>query len=121
MVTTGDEHLPAKREPRGRARQEADALDVVNAILDRVEPVITLINTLAERSLKAREAEGRFKIRMAWMVAGLVAVIVGAASVLTYVGKMDGSTFGFLLGLVVGYVLTFIRDAIYPPKTTPGG
>src|SRR5258708_7414569 len=112
----GDEGLPAKREPRGRARQETDALDVVSAILDRVQPVITLINTIAERSLTAREAEGRFKIRMAWMGTGLVSASVGAGSVLTYVGKREGSTFGFLLGLVVGYVPTFTRDAIYPPN-----
>jgi len=105
--------VPSRRSGLGA---KPNALDTVNAILDRVQPLIELINTVAERSLKAREAEGRFKMRMAWIVAGLVALIVGVAATLTYFAKMDGSTFGFLLGLVVGYVLTFIRDAIYPPK-----
>ncbi len=104
--------LPARRDGEGK---EPNALDVVNAVLDRVQPLIDLINTLADKSLRTREAEGRFKIRMAWIVAGLVVFIVGGAGVLTYFGKVDGQTFGFLLGLVVGYVLTFIRDAIYPP------
>lgn len=108
-------NLPAKRGSSGD-EGEASLVDVVNAILDRMQPVLDLVNTVAERSLKSREAEGRFKSRMAWLVAGLVTLIVGTTAWLTYAGKMSGETFGFLLGLVLGYVLTFIRDAIYPPK-----
>ena len=69
-----DEHLPARRS-RGPEEQSSGA-EIVNAVLDRVQPLIDLINTIAERSLKAREAEGRFKMRMTWIVAGLVALIV---------------------------------------------
>jgi len=42
----------------------------------------------------------------------LVAFIVLVAGLLTWKGKIDGSTFTFLLGLIVGYVLTFVRDQI---------
>jgi hypothetical protein len=44
-----------------------------------------------------------------------VVLIVLVAGTLTYLDKVDGSTFTFLLGTVVGYVLTFIREWIAPP------
>jgi hypothetical protein len=53
---------------------------------------------------------------MAWAAICVVAVIVGVAAFLTYHGKIDGSTFTFLLGLIVGYVLTFVRDQITGPE-----
>ena len=36
-------------------------------------------------------------------------VIIGVATYLTLRGKIDGSTLTFLLGVIVGYVLTFVR------------
>ena len=49
---------------------------------------------------------------MAWVAVLIVGV--GTSVYLTYLGKLDASTFGFLLGLVVGFVLKFIRDTISP-------
>jgi len=51
-------------------------------------------------------------MKMAWMVVDLVSVIVLASGILTYFNKIDGSTFTFLLGLIVSYILTFFRDSI---------
>ena len=87
---------------------------VVHAIADRVDPVLKLVTGIMERNLKAQESDSKFRVHMAWVAVLIVGVIVGVAAYLTYVDKLDGSTFGFLLGLVVGYVLTFIRDAITP-------
>ncbi len=86
--------------------------DIINTIADRVEPVLKIITTIAERSLKASETDVRFRVHMAKVAVFVVSIIVIAAGILTYVGKLDGSTFGFLLGLIVGYMLTFIRDSI---------
>ena len=64
-----------------------------------------------------QEAKARFSLRMSLIACGVVLAIVVVAGTLTFEGKVDGSTFTFLLGLVVGYVLTFIRDSIQPPKS----
>lgn len=93
----------------------ASLVDIINIIADRVEPVVKIITTIAERSLKANQAEARFRVHMAWIAVLIVAMIVVISGTLTYFGKLDGPTFGFLLGLIVGYVLTFIRDSIKPP------
>ena len=90
-------------------------IDIINTIADRVEPVIKIITTIADRYSKANEFEMKFRIRMARVAVFVVFGIVGIAGFLTYQGKVDGSTFGFLLGLIVGYVLTFIRDSIKRP------
>lgn len=91
-------------------------VDIVNVISDRVDPIIQLIKTITEKNLASRESESKFKIHMAWVAVVVVGIIVGVSTLLTWLGKMDGSTFGFLLGLVIGYALTFIRDALRPKE-----
>jgi uncharacterized membrane protein len=90
-------------------------IDIINIIADRVDPLLKIVTTMAERMLKSKETEVRYRTRMAWVAVIIVTFIVGVAGFLTYVGKVDGTTFGFLLGLIVGYVLTFIRDSINKP------
>ena len=104
------------RKPQRREPSDGSLVEVIDKVLERVEPLVKLIETFSTQSLKSREAEGRFKIWMALFAAVVVVLVVGVSAFLTYEGKLDGSTFGFLLGLVVGYVLSFIREAIYPPK-----
>lgn len=90
---------------------------IIHALADRADPLVKIIAQFGERLLNAQEAKARFSIRMSLMACGVVTVIVIVAGILTYTGKIDGSTFTFLLGLVVGYILTFIRDSIQPPKS----
>ena len=89
--------------------------DIINTIADRAEPLIGIVKQVAEHVLQSQQARSRFSLHMSLVAGGIVTLIVVAAGLLTYAGKVDGSTFGFLLGLVVGYVLTFIRDSIRPP------
>jgi hypothetical protein len=98
------------------SREENALVLLVNTIADRIDPVLKLVTTVMERNLRGEEQETRFRIGMAWIAVTVVALVVGIAAFLTYLGKIDGATMGFLLGLVVGYVLTFIRDAIEPPQ-----
>lgn len=102
---------------RRNRRDDASLTEVIDKVFDRVDPLIKLVQAFSEQARQTREGEGRFKTKMAWFAAIIVTVVVGTSAFLTYESKMDGSTFGFLLGLVVGYVLSFIRDAIYPPKS----
>lgn len=117
-----DSEVPeAPRPERGKVALPPSCSDngivqIINAIADRVDPLIKVVTAIAERALQAKVADTRFRVHMAWVAVLIVALIVGVASWLTYAGKLDGSTYGFLLGLIVGYVLTFVRDAIRPPK-----
>lgn len=58
----------------------------------------------------------RFSLGLSIIAAFLILIIVGAAGFLTYHEKIDGSTFTFLLGTIVGYLLTFIQRAINPDE-----
>lgn len=102
----------------GATRNSGDGMVLlVNTVADRIEPVLKLVTTVMERSLESQQQHARFRTHMAWIAVAVVALIVCTAAWLTYLGKIDGATMGFLLGLVVGYVLTFIRDAITPPSS----
>jgi hypothetical protein len=91
-------------------------IDIINVIAEKVDPIVKLVSTTMDKYQKGQELEIQFQTRMACIAIFLVVVIVGVAAFLTYRGKIDGSTFTFLLGLIVGYVLTFVRDQITGPR-----
>lgn len=103
--------------PQGSGTSEGWVL-FINTIADRVDPIVKLLTAWMEQSLKAKQSENRFQAGMAWVAVSVVLVVVSVAGGLTYTGHVDGSTFTFLLGLVVGYVLTFVRDAIQPDPSS---
>lgn len=88
----------------------------IELIATRSQEVISLIDSISGRVIESAEARGRFTIRMAWLAFGMVVVIIFAAGFLTYVGKIGGSTFAFLLGLVSGYMLNFVQDSMNPSR-----
>lgn len=110
----------AQTPPAPGAQQKAPTsptlVDLITVVLDKVDPLIRLVQTTMEQRQKSNEHEARFQTRMAGYAILVVIAVVGAAGFLTYEGKIDGSTFTFLLGLIVGYVLTFVRDQITGPE-----
>jgi F0F1-type ATP synthase assembly protein I len=96
-------------------------IDVINVVAERVDPLIQLIRTFAETNLKRKQSDSRFRIHMTWIAVVVVGIIVGVATLLTFTAKMDGSAYGFLLGTITGYCLTFIRDAIRPNQDGDNG
>jgi len=91
-------------------------VDIINVVTAKADALLNLINGMMEQHQKGKEREERFQMRMARTALLMVMGIVIIAAFLTYYGKIDGSTFTFLLGLVVGYVLTFVRDQITGPE-----
>jgi hypothetical protein len=104
-------------QPAGTQKVSPETISqIIQTLADRADPLIKIVTQLLERLLHAQEARARFSIRMALIACGVVLMIILMAGILTFTGKIDGSTFTFLLGLTVGYILTFIRDSIQPPK-----
>src|SRR5437870_5503049 len=96
--------------------QGTNLVDIVNVLADRADPVVQLLTAAVNSYQKGKEREVGLQKHMAWVALAVVVFIVGVAGALTYKGKIDGSTFTFLLGLIVGYVLTFVRDQIRGPE-----
>ena len=88
---------------------------LIEVISKNVEPISTLITNVSEKYIAIKEREFEFSKTMAIIAVIVVALIIVSSAVLTYFEKIDGSTFAFLLGLIVGYVLTFVKDTITPP------
>ena len=86
--------------------------NLIKLISEHSEPLINLIKETSEKWLKFKKSNVSYSIVMSIFAVLVVFLIVGISGYLTYKGKIDGSTFTFLLGLIVGYVLTFIRDSI---------
>lgn len=96
---------------------------VLEIIAENEKPISNLVDkfnqtieNISNQFIKHQERETRFSFRMSGLLAVLVMFIVSIAAILTYYNKVDGSTFTFLLGLVVGYVLTFFTGLIYPSE-----
>ena len=88
---------------------------LIEVISKNVEPISILITNVSEKYIAIKEREFEFSKTMAIIAVIVVALIIVSSAVLTYFEKIDGSTFAFLLGLIVGYVLTFVKDTITPP------
>ena len=72
-------------------------VDIVNVLADRADPVVKLVGAAVTSYQNGQEREIRFQKHMSLIALGTVAFIVGLAAFLTYEGKIDGSTFTFLL------------------------
>jgi len=101
--------------PQGRP-QSPTLIDIINVLSDRADPVVKLLTAAVTSYQKGQERKIGYQKHMALIALAVVVLIVGIAAELTYKGKIDGSTFTFLLGLIVGYVLTFVRDQITGPE-----
>jgi len=98
---------------------------IIDAIAKNAEPIRLLISELSEKWLKIKESEFEFNKKMVESeltfnkkmvntVVIIVVIIIISASVLTYTDKIEGSTFTFLLGLILGYMLTFVKEITAP-------
>lgn len=98
---------------------------IIEAIAKNVEPIRLLISELADKWLKIKESEFEFNKKMVESeltfnkkmvntIVIIVVIIIISASVLTYTDKIEGSTFTFLLGLILGYMLTFVKEITAP-------
>jgi hypothetical protein len=103
-------------EPDDNNKKDFNILDIIDKIAERIDPLLKLLQTYFEHTLKQEHATAKLHLKMSWIALIVVMLIVGVSGWLTYVDKIDGATFTFLLGLVVGYVLTFVRDAIRRPE-----
>ncbi len=88
----------------------------ISLLSDNADNMISLIKETAENWLAIKKTNLGFSLKMAIFAFLTVGLIVGSAAWLTYIGKIDGSTFTFLLGLIVGYALTFLQNLISPPN-----
>lgn len=95
---------------------QPNIVDILTTLAEKADPIVKLLSTAINAWQDGRKREASLQKHMSWVAVSIVVLVVGVASVLTYVGKIDGSTFTFLLGLIVGYVLTFLRDQITGPE-----
>lgn len=95
--------------PQGE--QGASVVDVINVFADRADELIKLAKSWWEQSQETKAADRKYQIRLVRIVAFLVTLMVGVAAWLTYADKVPGSTLSFLLGTIVGYLLTFVQNA----------
>ena len=102
--------------PKDETRPNAgtDLVTLVDLVTSKMDPLLKMVTTFYERRLTQRESEIKFTKFMALCAAALVIFIVLVCAFLTFYGKLDGSTFGFLIGVVIGSALTFVRDMVKP-------
>jgi|GEM_PF-5057489 hypothetical protein len=107
-------YTPSNKPPLINIPQP-NIVDLLTVLAEKADPFVKLLSTAINGWQEGKKREASLQKHMSWVALTVVLVVVGVSAVLTYVGKVDGSTFTFLLGLIVGYVLTFIRDQIKGP------
>jgi hypothetical protein len=109
------EPSPEPIVPKQPIVPQPNLIDLITILAEKADPIVKLLTTTIKGYQDGKEREVRLQKHMSLVALSVVMFVVGVAAVLTYLGKIDGSTFTFLLGLIVGYVLTFVRDQITGP------
>ena len=85
---------------------------LLTVIAERSEKLGGFFERLFDKYIKVRESQARATLQMTRSGFWVILLIVVSAGALTYVGKIEGSTFTFFLGLIVGHVLSYIRETV---------
>ncbi len=118
LAATPQLPIPPGETAETKARAQPESIsDLLRTMGQNAGPLAAMVTAIMDRLTTAQAARSRFTFWMTIVAGVVILAIVGVAAGLTYCGKIDGSTFTFLLGLVVGYTLTFIRDSIRPPAS----
>jgi hypothetical protein len=107
--------VPGPEKPPLVSIGQPSLTDLVTVLAEKADPLVKLLTATVQGYQTGKEREVRLQKHMAWIAVSVVVLIIVVSGLLTYKGKIDGSTFTFLLGLIVGYVLTFVRDQITGP------
>ncbi len=87
-------------------------------ILAHPEEVVRLVKgvgeALADSFVKVQDADNRHVRKLAYLIAGVLALIIVSAAVLTATGKLDAVSFGFLAGTIVGGLITYLMQSLTP-------
>jgi len=87
------------------------------AFRQRIADVLERLVGVIEQNVVAQNATRRAASwQMVLLLGGMAAVLVGAVSYLTLLGKMSPDATAFLFGTIVGAAFTFARDVLVPPK-----
>jgi len=107
---------PTPETPAAAGAVSTNLLEIIRLLADKAEPLIALFGSTLEQMQKGRAAEARYRVRMTSFAVLIVALMIAVAGGLTYSGKVDGSAFTFLLGTIVGAMLSFILRTVAPPE-----
>lgn len=90
--------------------------ELIHTISDRTPELGQLVERWSTQLFKHRELRTAHHRKMALYAVSSVSLIVAVSAWLTYVDKIDGASFTFLLGLVVGHLLSFLLAAVAPGR-----
>ena len=68
----------------------------------------SFVNSIVDRITNIKKAQRKHDLKVIIIGAALFLGVLTASTVLTYAGKLSSSAYTFLLGTIVGYLLTFI-------------
>jgi len=76
--------------------------------------VTTLTEAITGALVKMKETQNRHERRLAYLVASLLALIIVAGTALVLWGRLDPAAFGFLVGPIVGGLITYLIESLAP-------
>jgi hypothetical protein len=94
--------------PEGTAANQGPALMDILANPEAVKAITEMGTKWMETYARVTAPKTKFS---AWRLAGILVIIlaiIGSASYLTFVGKMDSGSITFLFGAIVGSLITFV-------------
>jgi len=88
---------------------------LINSVVPLVKEYVDLQKSKFDYKVKRDERASQHNRKLTFSLLIFLGVVIGISSLLTFYGKVSGDALLFMIGVIVGYIITMIQGLIYEP------
>jgi len=88
---------------------------LINSVVPLVKEYVDLQKSKFDYKVKRDERASQHNRKLTYSLLIFLGAIIGISSLLTFYGKVSGDALLFMIGVIVGYIITMIQGLIYEP------
>jgi uncharacterized membrane protein len=88
---------------------------LINSIAPLAKEYVDLQKSKFDYKVKRDERASHHNRKLIFSLLLFLSVIIGISSLLTFYGKVSGDALLFMIGVIVGYIITMIQGLVYEP------
>jgi uncharacterized membrane protein len=88
---------------------------LINSVTPLAKEYVDLQKSKFDYKVKRDERASQHNRKLIFSLLLFLGAIIGISSLLTFYGKVSGDALLFMIGVIVGYIITMIQGLIYEP------
>jgi uncharacterized membrane protein len=88
---------------------------LINSVVPLVKEYVDFQKSKFDYKVKRDERASQHNRKLIFSMLLFLGGVIGISSLLTFYGKISGDALLFMIGIIVGYIITMIQGLIYEP------